>query len=68
MPAADFEKESSMEEVDKKRKKDEEETLPDVSGGVVTPGSDPIDVWDPDFPIGPTCPPFEPIVRNSIVD
>ena len=57
-----------MEEVDKKRKKDEEETVPDVSGGYLPPTIHPIEVWVPGYPEGPTCPPFEPIPRHPVVE
>ena len=57
-----------MQEVDEKRKKDEEETVPDVSGGFVAPMSHPIDAWVPGHPDGPTCPPFDPIAGNPVAD
>ena len=58
-----------MEEVDKKRKKDgEEESVPNVSGGFVPPASHPIDAWDTGYPVGPTCPPFDPNPAKPVAD
>ena len=57
-----------MQELDKKRKKDEGETVPDVSGGFVAPLSHPIDAWVPEYPQNPTCPPFDPTPGNPVVD
>lgn len=57
-----------MQELDKKRKKDEGETVPDVSGGFVAPLSHPIDAWVPEYPQNPTCPPFDPTPGNRVVD
>jgi hypothetical protein len=57
-----------MREVDKKRNNDGEKPVPDVSGGFVAPGSNPIEAWVPDYPVAPTCPPFDPTVGNPVAD